>query len=213
MEAITNFFSSLFGDNAVLATILIAVVPMIELKGAIPFGMSKNFWTKPLTSIEAFGYGFIGSILVVPILAIIFKPIYNYLKDKKFFNKIISFFTGSLQNKSAEMNLKTNNKTPIKSIILKMLSVFLFVAFPVPLTGVWTGTCLAVLLGLNFWQIMVSVITGNFVCGIIVTFVCNIFPNATNIILYVFIVIIILAFAIKLIFHFIKKKKDKPQSV
>lgn len=206
-EAISNFFSTIFGDNAILATIIIAIVPMIELKGAIPFGMSKSFWAKPLTAMEAFGYGFLGSIIVVPILALIFKPIYNWLNTKKFFKKIVTFFTGDIENKKDKVSADVQSKSDLKKLFIKMLSVFLFVAFPVPLTGVWTGTCLAVLLGLNFWQIMVSVILGNFVCGLIVTFICMIFPNATTIILYVFLAVIVVAFTVKLIMHFVKKKK------
>lgn len=207
-EAISKFFSTLFGDNAILATIIIAIIPMIELKGAIPFGMSKSFWVKPLTAVQAFGYGFIGSILVVPILALIFKPIYNWLITKKFFRKIVNFFTGDIETKKDKVTDSVNGKSNIKSVLIKMLSVFLFVAFPVPLTGVWTGTCLAVLLGLNFWQIMLSVILGNLICGIIVTFICLIFPNATTIILYVFLAVIAIAFIIKLIMHFAKRKKN-----
>ncbi len=211
-EAIAKFFSTLFGDNAVLATIIIAIVPMIELKGAIPFGMSSSFWTKPLSAMQAFGCGFLGSIIVVPILALIFKPIYKWLNTKKFFRKIVVFFTGDIETKKDKVSSDVQNKSVVKSTIIKMLSVFLFVAFPVPLTGVWTGTCLAVLLGLNFWQVMVSVITGNLVCGLIVTFICMIFPNATNIILYVFLAIIFVAFMFKLILHFVKRKKTKAEN-
>ena len=89
-----------------------------------------------------------------------------------------------------------------------MLEVFLFVAFPVPLTGVWTGTCFAVLLGLNFWQTCLSAILGNALCGLIVTLVCVIFPSATTIILYVFLGVIVVAFLTKLVLHFVKKRKQ-----
>lgn len=209
-QAIAEFFSRIFGDNAILATIIIAIVPLIELKGAIPFGMSESFWgTKALSTWQAFGYAFVGSILIVPILALIFKPIYNWLKEKKFFKAIVHFFTGDIEKKSEQTDIKTEGKTNTKSIIIKMVTVFLFVAFPVPLTGVWTGTCLAVLMGLNFWQVLVSVIAGNAVCGLIMVTICSIFPNATTIILYVFLAIILLAFITKLIVHIVKKHKNK----
>ena len=207
-EAIAEFFHKIFGDNAVLATILIAIVPLVEVKGAIPFGMSKSFWgTKALTSWQALGYSFLGSTIIVPILALVFKPIYNWLKDKKFFKSIIHFFTGDIEERTEKTEAKTKQKSKVLSIFLKMLTVFLFVAFPVPLTGVWTGTCFAVLLGLNFWQTCLSVILGNFVCSLIVTFICSIFPNATNILLYIFLAIILVAFIVKLILHFVKKHK------
>ncbi len=209
-EAIANFFNSIFGDNVILATILIAIVPMIELKGAIPFGMSASFWgDKALSSWAALGFAFLGSILIVPILALVFKPIYEWLKTKKFFNKILDFFVGDVQNRTKKVDEESKNKSQTRALWLKIISVVLFVAFPVPLTGVWTGTCFAVLLGLNFWQTCSSVIFGNAICGIIVTFLCMVFPNATNILLYVFIGVIVVAFVAKLIIHFVKKSKQQ----
>lgn len=49
-EWIKELFARVFGDNAALATVLISIVPIIELKGAIPFGMSTAFWgrTRPV---------------------------------------------------------------------------------------------------------------------------------------------------------------------
>ncbi len=209
-EFITNFFHNVFGTNAILATILIAIIPLIELKGAIPFAMDKALWGEhALGSMEAFLYAFLGSIIVVPILALIFKPIYNYIKDKKFFRAIANFLVGDAQKKSEETELKTQEKSKTKAIIIKCFIVFLFVAFPVPLTGVWTGTCLAVLMGLNFWQTCLSVIVGNAVCGLIVAFICMLFPSATNIILIVFLGLILVALIVKIIMHILKKKGEK----
>jgi len=209
-EAIAEFFGRLFGDNVIIATILVAIIPMIELKGAIPFGMSKSFWgEKALGSWSAFGCGFLGSILVVPILALIFKPIYNWMKDKKFFRSIVNFFTGDIEKRKEKTDEKSKERSERAKLWLKILTVFLFVAFPVPLTGVWTGTCFAVLLGLNFWQVCATVIAGNAVCGLIVTTLCTIFPNATTIFLYVFLAIIVLAFVIKLILHFVNRRRGK----
>lgn len=209
-QAIGEFFSRIFGDNAIVATIFIAIIPMIELKGAIPFGMSKGFWgEKALGSWTAFGYGFLGSILVVPILALIFKPIYNWLKDKRFFKAIVHFFTGDIERRTDKTNEKAKERSETKKLWIKIITVFLFVAFPVPLTGVWTGTCFAVLLGLNFWQTCATVIAGNAVCGLIVTTLCMVFPNATTIFLYVFLAIIVLAFLTKLIIHLVNRRKQK----
>lgn len=205
----SQFFSQLFGNNIILAVILISIIPMIELKGAIPFGTSVDLWGGlALSSWESFAFAFLGSSLIVPILALIFKPIVSWLGKYKFFAKIIHFFTDGIIEKSN----KINDAPDKKSVFLKMLTVFLFVAFPVPLTGVWTGTCFAVLLGLSFWQILVSAILGNLVCGLIITGICTIFPNATTILLYVFLGIIVIALLVKLILHFVKKKKSSSQN-
>lgn len=231
-EAISQFFVNTFGDNVWLAVFLIAIIPLIELKGAIPFGMSSDFWgANALSPWMALLISFLGSIVVVPIIALVFNPIINWLDKYKFFHAIINFFTEGIKNKSQSIEANQNstpsdekkqtsaveqnanpsvgmqeNKTRAKSIIFKMLSVIMFVAFPVPLTGVWTGTCFAALLRLNFWQTCLSVILGNFICGLLVTFICCIFPSATAIIFYIFIAILIVALIIKIVLHIFNKK-------
>ena len=67
-EFIENIFSTIFGNNVILATILIALVPIIELKGAIPFSMSAEIWGNSALSLwPAFFCGLLGSCLVVPL--------------------------------------------------------------------------------------------------------------------------------------------------
>lgn len=206
--AITDFFHTLFGDNVVLATILIAIMPLIELKGAIPFGMSTAFWgAKALVAWQAFIYAFLGSIIIVPILALVFRPLYNWMRTKKFFNKVVDFLVGDVVNRSQKVDHETTTVSTRKSFWLKVLAIVLFVAFPVPLTGVWTGTCFAVLLGLNFWQTCATVILGNAICGLIVTFVCAVFPGASNYFLYAFLAIILVAVVVKVVLHLTRRKK------
>ena len=101
---------------------------------------------------------------------------------------------------------KSNNG---KKLWLKILAVFVFVAIPLPGTGVYTGTCLGILCGLNFWQNIATVTVGNFIAGIIIMTICKIFPAFTNIILYVFIVLVFAFLIYRLIVHFIKKKNEK----
>ena len=87
-DLIRDVFSTIFGDNVILATILIAMLPIIELRGAIPFAMSADFWgANALSNISAFWVSFIGSSLVVPILALIFIPVLNWLKKTKATNR------------------------------------------------------------------------------------------------------------------------------
>lgn len=211
-ESISTFFCGLFGTNSWLATFLIAIIPLIELKGAIPFGISTEFWGEnALSPMMAMLFAFLGSSLVCPILALIFKPICNWLSKYKFFASIINFFTGSAKEKSEEVNSKIQNENDKKKTIIKMLEVFLFVAFPVPLTGVWTGTCLSVLMGLKYWQTCLAVVLGNLLCGFVVALVCIAFPGSEMIIIYIFLGIVLLAVLAKIISHIIKKNKSKKE--
>lgn len=211
-EVITQLSDKVLGFNVWLAVFLVAMVPLVELKGAIPFGMSTSIWgSQALSAWPALLMAFLGCMVVVPIIALIFKPIVTWLDKYKFFHTIISFFTADIRNRSDTINstgVKAQHKN-IKIIISKMLLVIIFVAFPIPLTGVWTGTCFAVLLGLNFWQTCLSTILGNFICGLIIIFICNIFPESTLIILYIFLALLVLALIIKIICHIVKKKQNK----
>ncbi len=209
-----NIFSFLFGTNSRLATMIIAMFPIIELKGAIPVGMSIDFWGEnALPEIEAFVFSLIGSCLVVPIIALIFLPIINYLKRTKLFKKLALAIEDKVVRSSKKINNKVNvdvtscneqnitqvadrGKCSIKRTFLKMLGVWGFVALPLPLTGVWTGTCIAVSVGLNFWQTVLSVVSGNIVAGLLVMFVCSVFPNFTSILfLIVLAIVIVILFA------------------
>jgi multisubunit Na+/H+ antiporter MnhE subunit len=71
------------------------------------------------------------------------------------------------------------------------------------------GTCLAVALGLNFWQTMVSVQIGNLLAGIIISTICVIFPQFTHILIYAFLILVAAVFVYELIKHKIIKNNQK----
>ncbi len=219
-EIIQNFFKDVFGGNVILATILIALLPIIELRGAIPFGMSVAFWgTGALNAWQALLFAFIGSSLVVPILALIFIPILNWLKKTKLFCRLANWFEKRVLKKSDKIvsNLDENfeedeEKQKLaekKALRKKFWGVFMFVAIPLPLTGVWTGTCVAVMLGLNFKQTMLAVISGNLCAGVIMTIISLIFGKNTNIVLYVFIALVLVMILVGIVKTIIDKQKAK----
>ena len=105
-------------------------------------------------------------------------------------------------NKQVDINAI---KKARKSFWIKFFSVFLFVAIPLPLTGVWTGTCLAVVLGLNFWQTCLCVIPANILAGLIITFVSTLFGDST----WIFVLILLGIIAFIAIVYLIKKIVQK----
>ena len=257
-QFIEQLFHNLFGNNVWLATILIAMVPVIELKGAIPFSMSSQIWgAESLGLLNAFFAGLIGSSIVVPILVLLYKPIINFLKKTKLFRRlgqkieervnskkqkveqeiaeqnldkieqnlsqnlsgndgkiVIEIDENSIENgqnlTKSEVNFESKNDKKTNSLKKRIASVFVFVALPFPFTGVWTGACLAVALGLNFWQATTTVILGNVVAGLIITLVSSLFGDATLIFFYAFLACIlagILFFIVRAIVRKIKTKK------
>lgn len=210
VELLGGLFSSIFGTHSILATIIISMFPLIELKGGIPVGMSVDFWGNyALSGTQAFLYALLGSCLVVPILALIFMPLINWLKRTKLFRKLGEILDEKVRGHSESIEEKADkNKSGKKKIIIKMLLIFAFVAVPLPLTGVWTGTCVAVAIGLKFWQTVVSVVAGNIVAGLIITFVCSVFPEFTTILFLIFLAIIVVMLVWGIIKLIIKKKKS-----
>ena len=80
--------------------------------------------------------------------------------------------------KTKTNKIKTGNGSKLK----KMIGVGLFVAIPLPLTGVYTGTCVAIMLDLNFYETLIAVTTGNFIAGLIMLAISTIFKNNTLIV-------------------------------
>lgn len=198
-ETIKTFITSIFNNNPWLATFIIAMLPIFELRGAIPFGMSTQIWgVKALTSAHSFFASLLATTLIIPLIAIIFIPTINYLKNTKHFKTLAQKFENRIKTKTPSIINHENNK------LKKLLSIFMFVAIPLPLTGVYTGTCIAVMAGLNFYEILLSVGTGNLVAGILTLLISTIFKNNTIIVIVGF---IILTISIILFGYLIKKLK------
>lgn len=209
-EFIGGIFASIFGTHAGIATIIISMFPLIELKGGIPVGMSVDFWGNyALNGTQAFLLALLGSCLVVPIIALVFTPIIKWLKKSKIFRKLGQFIDNKVKKHSENINNKTENKKTTKKTFIKCLLIGLFVAVPLPLTGVWTGACVAVAIGLKFWQSCLSVILGNVIAGLIIMFVCSVFPEFTTIIFLIFLALITIVLIYGVIKFIMSSKKSK----
>jgi len=215
VELLGSFFATIFGEHSIIATIIISMVPLIELKGGIPVGMSTDFWgNNALNGTQGFLYALLGSCLVVPIIALIFTPILNWLKRTKMFRKIGEMIDNKVKKHTKGIEEKVDSeKTSSKKVWIKSLAVFAFVAVPLPLTGVWTGTCVAVAIGLKFWQTCLSVILGNVLAGLIIVFVCSVFPQFTTVLFLIFLGIIALLLIAGVVKYFISRKKNKKDDI
>lgn len=210
-EFFNNLFVNLFNGNVILATILIAMIPIIELRGAIPFATNVDFWGKyTLNNWSAFGWSLLGSSAVVPILALLFIPIIKWLKSTKLFGKLAMAVENRIKSKANNID-DTNEKNKIfsKQYWKKVVGVFIFVAIPLPFTGVWTGTCIAVFLGLDYLTTCLSVVFGNIVAGILIALILEFFPWLNNWLFYIFLALILLVLLYEIIRYLIKKSKEK----
>ncbi len=209
IETIQNSIVNAFDGNPLLATFIIALLPIFELRGAIPFGMSASIWgVYALSPIQAFLISFLATSLIIPFIALIFIPLLNYLKTTKPFKNISEKLINHFKKKADSVN-----KNNAKSNWLKIFLVMSFVAIPLPLTGVYTGTVIAVLMGLNFYECLLACVSGNLIAGIIITLISSVLKENSIYLLIAFIGILILTILFSLIKKLIIKLKAKKQNI
>ncbi len=171
----TEFISNLIGNDHI-ATMVMSFVPMIELKGAIVYARALQ---QPMNLLVAFLLSYLGSTLVFFPIYWLLRPILNLMKRVKWFRGLAEKVEGYFSRKADETLEKQkdkNRKRPISDTLLKQIGVFLFVAIPLPMTGVWTGTAIAVFLNLKFKDAVLPVVIGNAVAGgliVLLTVVCE----------------------------------------
>ena len=140
-----------------LTVLLTAALPIIELRGAIPVGISLG-----MSPLHATVISFIGSMIPVPIILFTIRPIFNYLKKTKLCKNLIN----KLTNKSIN-----NNGGKIQKY--GAWGLMLIVAIPLPGTGVWSGSLAASLLDMRFKWAFPAILVGNLIAAIIIMALSN----------------------------------------
>lgn len=206
-DAVINFFRELL-NNDILTIFIISMLPIIELRGAIPVAIEMG-----LSWYTAFGYAFLGSIIVAPILLLILMPVLNAMKKIKIFRGLANAVESLFKSK-AESVRKKANKADSKHTedFIKIIGVFLFVAIPLPLTGVWTGTAVAVFLGLGFWKSLLAVSIGNISSGLIMTGLSLLFKDNLNLFLTIFMIAVLILLVLNIIYLVVKSKLKKKKA-
>ena len=148
-----GFFSSYFGK--ILMTFLISMVPVIELRGAIPIGVGAglNLWL-------AIGVSIVGNLVPVPFIIIFIKKIFAWMRGKS--DKLNGLVTRL--EKRAEAKSETVQK-------YSFWGLFILVAIPLPGTGAWTGALVAAMLEMPLKKAFPAILLGVLGAGVIVSFV------------------------------------------
>jgi len=134
-----------------IKVLLTAALPVLELKAALPLGIGLG-----MHPLHAFIVSYIGSLLPVPFLFLLIRPMFLRFKKLKVLKEHIE---------------KLEERTIRKSVNIQKfgtLGLFLFVAIPLTGTGVWTGTLGAVLLDIRFKWAFPAIVLGNFIAGLII---------------------------------------------
>ena len=153
-EIISNFFLEIVGKE--LCVFFCSMLPIIELRGAIPmaFAFGLPWWQGYLISV-------VGNLLPVPFILLLINVVLKWMSNSK-----VSFF-----NKFANFLYRKVDKNRARIEKYSFWGLCLFIAIPLPVTGAWTGSLVAAVIGMKPWKAFVSALLGVLIAGIVVTLI------------------------------------------
>lgn len=149
--------------KALFISFFVSMVPLIELRGAIPVGVglfaAQNIEMTPLTLVLLFVTCMAGNMLPVPFIFLFARKFLEWGQDKRVIGGICRFCLEKGHRGGAKLQEKAGRGL--------YFALFLFVGIPLPGTGAWTGTLAASLLDMDWKKTCISVISGVLLAGII----------------------------------------------
>lgn len=151
-DAIVSFFEDLNLSKEVI-TFIVSMLPIVELRGAIPIGVAFG-----IDSWKLYMLAVIGNMLPIPFVLWLARPVVNFFLNTRIFKKL-----GQWMQRKVD-----NNKDKI--VKYGTWGLMLFVAIPLPGTGAWTGALVAALIDLRMKKAIPSILLGVLIAGIIMLF-------------------------------------------
>lgn len=146
----TEFFTELFNFISKEFTVIFtAMLPVIEVRGAIPVGIALG-----MSPLHATLLAFLGSNIPIPFILMTIRPIFAYLKKTKSFEKLVNKLTAKSMEKSGDVQK------------YGYIGLFIFVAIPLPGTGIWSGSLIASLLNMRIKYAFPTIVLGNLIASI-----------------------------------------------
>jgi len=141
-------------NNPIIYMMLLSLAPISELRGAIPFGISLGY-----NFILVYFICVITNLLVIPLVYFFLNHVHTFFLNIKFYKRLFNYYIESKREK-LERYLGTK---------FELIALMFFVAIPLPITGVYTGTVLAWFFKMNKKETYFSLSLGAIIAGIIVT--------------------------------------------
>ena len=150
MQAIIDFLSQMGQE---LTLFLVSMVPLVELRGAVPIGaaMGMNF-------VEVLIICIIGNLVPIPFIILFGNKLFAWFRRTRLFAKLFGKIETKLRGKMGKVTK------------YEKWGLFFFVAIPLPGTGAWSGAAIAVLLEMKmreaFWSIFFGVVTAGVIMAL-----------------------------------------------
>lgn len=146
-----DFLATFWGK--VIGTFVISMVPVIELRGAIPIAIQSYGLAWPI----AYLVSVLGNMVPVPFILLFLRRVFQWLGGFEKTAPLIKWF---------EKHAHTKGRTVTK---YAALGLFILVAIPLPGTGAWTGALVAAILDMRMTKAVPSIFLGVVVAGAAVT--------------------------------------------
>lgn len=139
-----------------LIVVIVSALPVVELRGALPIAINLLHmpWHKALC------LAIIGNLLPVPILLLFLDSLAKIVSRVEVGRRLVNWVFEHTRRRGRSIEK------------YEKIGLTLFVAIPLPVTGAWTGSIAAFLLGLRFRYAFLSILTGIIIAGAIVTSLC-----------------------------------------
>ncbi len=134
-----------------LYVLAMSMMPIVELRGAIPLGVALGFSTLHSSILAV-----VGNALIVPVLLAIIEPLFSHMRR-------LEQLRGFVERLEVRAASKVQNYRKYR-----LMGLFLLVAVPIPTTGVYTGCIAAVILRIRPRNAAVAIIAGVVAAGVIV---------------------------------------------
>ena len=144
-------------SNIFLHTLLMSMVPVVELRGAIPYGLAMGLdpWPTYLAAV-------IGHMIPVPLIMVFIRRLFNWMRQR-----------------SAWLGQRVDwleQRAERKSDLVKryaLAGLIILVAIPLPGTGAWTGALVAAVMSMRLRQSFLAILAGVLIAGVIVLLICG----------------------------------------
>lgn len=147
----------------ILTTFAMSMVPVVELRGGIPYGLSQGLeW--PLVYLIAV----VGNLLPIPFILLFVRRILQWMKRYERLGRIAE----RLEARAAKRSDRVRRS--------EVIGLCMFVAIPLPGTGAWTGALIAALMDMRLKKALPSITVGVLIAGAIVTAVIRLGIHALN---------------------------------
>ena len=151
-----------------IAVFFVSMVPLIELRGAIPIAIHMDMPTLPAIAVCV-----VGNMLPVPVIYFFARKFLLWGLDKRFIGGICRFFHDKGEKAGRKLSSGRYGRYGL------LVALMLFVGIPIPGTGAWTGTLGASFLDMGAKATAVAVSLGLVIAGLIMTVVsllgCHVF--------------------------------------